>query len=80
MSKRAVIILRKTVPAIKETMIKLHFGQIYLYFMDGSSDTRIAKCTTGGALIIHGTKDYYHGECIDATGVSNTFMLPKEDA
>lgn len=47
--------------------------------MDGSSDTRIAKCTTGGALIIRGTKDYYHGECIDATGVSNTFLLPKED-
>lgn len=53
--------------------------QLYLFFVDGNGDVRIAKCTTGGTLIIRGTKDYYHGECIDATGVSNTFLLPKED-
>ncbi|GAA5812915.1 hypothetical protein MFLAVUS_006376 [Mucor flavus] len=39
-----------------------------LLAQDGNGDVRIAKCTTGGTLIIRGTKDYYHGECIDATG------------
>ncbi|KAI8094141.1 hypothetical protein BDF21DRAFT_458574 [Thamnidium elegans] len=52
--------------------------RLYLYFMNGSSDARIAKCTTGGALIIRGTQHNYHGECIDVNGVSTMFLLEKE--
>ncbi|KAG2232721.1 hypothetical protein INT48_009247 [Thamnidium elegans] len=43
---------------------------IFFYFERGYLPVKSVKCTTGGALIIHGTQESYSAACHEANGVS----------
>ncbi|KAG2232193.1 hypothetical protein INT48_004121 [Thamnidium elegans] len=52
---------------------------INFYFANNYPPAKFTKCTTGGALIIHGTEENYYGECIDVYGFSTVASLEDEE-
>ncbi|KAI9263557.1 hypothetical protein EDC94DRAFT_647981 [Helicostylum pulchrum] len=59
--------------ALKNNAIALF--EITLIFFEQPSFRGTVSCTTGGEITIHGTKNHYYAECMNAEGVATEIPI-----